>query len=83
MQRNMADEILLFEIITENGIYNKKTDTAIKSVFTEYGIDSGQDRLIDWMCQYQAERYHAIVTKNPKQRKFLQNRLKQAAYKGA
>jgi len=68
--------------VFENGVYNKETDLAVKDIFKKYEVEGGQDILIKWCCKYQAERYHAITTRYPKQRTFLKGRLEKALYQG-
>lgn len=72
----------LFITLQEDGKYGKKTAKAIQAVFAEYGKMKGQEEVLDWYCEYQAERYHAIVTRNPNQKVFLKGWLHRASYRG-
>lgn len=82
METRKTKEGELFKYITEDGIYTKETDLAIKEVFKKYEVEEGQKILIKWYCKYQVERYYAITTRYPKQRTFLKGRLEKALYQG-
>lgn len=72
----------LFRDLEVDGIYGRNTRNAINVVFDEYGKEEGQELILDWYSNYQAERYHAIVTRNPSQKVFLKGWLRRAAYRG-
>lgn len=82
IQRRRDDKNPLFVDLDVDGKYGRKTSEAIRAVFAEYGKMEGQEEILDWYCKYQAERYHAIVTRNPSQRVFLRGWLRRASYRG-
>jgi lysozyme family protein len=72
----------LFEELKEDGIYGKNTNKALQLVFKKYGKNKGQELILDWYCEYQAERYNSIVSHNSSQKVFLKGWLRRAKYKG-
>jgi len=77
---NTEEKILAAELV-EDGKYGRKTKEAIKKAIEFYGA-AAQDKILNWYCRYQAERYQAIVTHNPSQKIFLKGWLRRAAYRG-
>lgn len=81
----IVEEIMagkLFDDLDEDGVYGKKTLNAINAIFELHGKDTGSRIIVEWYCSFQAERYYAIINRNPSQRVFLKGWLKRAAYTG-